>query len=342
MSVIPPSTFQFPILTCSAHSPELCYKNSFVDGYYQYGCGSTSIGEIVSYRWPGDNPDVSIDFFYTGGAFKENLATDSATIEAVSPGSDAQDTTTTSARSSQSSEQPFTSRATTEPLSPGSSASGSTIPGTRTGVSLQDSPTSSSSSTDSSSAAGTPSTGQKGGLSTGAMIAIGVAAGVIALIAITLIAFCCYRRRKQRKTQHFLNTPADGGAQLAADQPIMGTRTNPTELYQGLPVKKEEAQYHPMPMRENPQYARESAYTNSVTPSYELAPSYEPVRQASPQSPMSTATFQTGSPHPSSTAPTPNMPQYPQMYELPTSRTARIPELDNSEARVGGHTSHGR
>ena len=45
------------------------------------------------------------------------------------------------------------------------------------------------------------------------MIAIGIAAGVIAIIAIAFIAFCCYRRRKQRKDSHFLSTPADGGAQ---------------------------------------------------------------------------------------------------------------------------------
>ena len=213
MSVIPASTVLSLILTCSAQSPELCYKNSFVDGYYQYGCGSTSIGEVVSYRWPGDNPDVSIDFFYTGGVFKENSATNPPTIEAISSSSDVQDISTTSARAGQSSEQPPTSRATTEPLSPGSSAGGSTIPGTETGVSLQNSPTSSSSGTDSSNVAGTPSTGQKGGLSTGAMIAIGIAAGVIAIIAIAFIAFCCYRRRKQRKDSHFLSTPADGGAQ---------------------------------------------------------------------------------------------------------------------------------
>ena len=338
MSVILTGTFSL-ILTCSAQSRQLCYKNSFVDGYYQYGCGSTSIGEAVSYRWPGDNPDVTIDFFYTGGAFKEKSATNRPTIKAVSSSSDSQDITTTSARPGESSEQPPTSRATTEPLSPGSSAAGSTIPGTGTGVPLQNSPTSSSSGTDSSNVAGTPSTGQKGGLSTGAMIAIGVAAGVVAIITVALIAFCCYRRRKQRKDSHFLSTPADGGAQY--DQPIMGTRT-PAELYQGLPVKKQEAQHHPMPMRDDPQYARESGYTNSITPSYEPAPSYEPVRQASPQSPLSTATFPTGSPHPSSMAPTPNMPQYPQMYELPTNRTVRIPELDNCEARVGAHASHGR
>ncbi|PVH71173.1 hypothetical protein DL98DRAFT_577500 [Cadophora sp. DSE1049] len=333
--------------TCGAdmfrQSTELCYKNSFPDGYYQFGCGSTSIGESVVYRWPGDNPDVSINFLYTGGAFKENTATE-LTIEADTASPNVQDIPTTSAKPVASSKQTPTSPATTDPPSPVNPADGSTILATETGASFQNLPTTSSSSNSPTTVIGTPSTGSKGGLSTGAMIAIGVAVGVIAIVAIALLVFCCYRRRKQRKeSQHFLNTPADGGAQLVVqyDQPIMGTRTNPTELYQGLPVKKEEAHYHPRPTRESPQYARESGHTNSITPSYELAPSYEPVRQASPQSPMSTATFPSNSPHPSSTAPTPNMPQFPHMYELPTNRTVRIPELDNSEARPGAHASHG-
>ncbi|KAH7395596.1 hypothetical protein BKA64DRAFT_62381 [Cadophora sp. MPI-SDFR-AT-0126] len=325
------------IFTCT----QLCYKNSFPDGYYQYGCGSTSIGESVVYRWPGDNPQVSIDFLYTGGAFKENTAT-RLTIEADTASPDVQDNPSTSTKHVTSSKQTPASPTTTNPGSSESPADGSTIPATETAASL---PTTPSSNTGPSDVAGTETAEQKKGLSLGAMIAIGVVSGVVAIVAIVLLVFCCYRRRKQRKdSQHFLNTPADGGAHLAAqyDQPIMGTRTNPTELYQGLPKKKEDAQYHPLPMRESPQHARESGQTNSVTPSYELAPSYGPFRQASPQSPMSAATFPTGSPHPSTTAPTLNMPQTPQTYELPMNRAVRIPELDSSEARRPvAYDSHG-
>ncbi|KAK0101650.1 hypothetical protein ONS95_006810 [Cadophora gregata] len=325
------------VFTCT----NLCYKNSFPDGYYQYGCGSTSIGESVVYRWPGDNPDVSIDFLYTGDAFKENTAT-AVTIAADTASPEAPDIPTTSAKPTSSSKQTPTSQTTKDPPSTTIPAGGSTIPATGAGASFLNSPSASSTSIASSNITGAASTGQDGGLSTGAMIAIGVAAGVVAVVAILLLGFCCHRRRKkQTDSNHFLNTPAD---QLVAqyEQPAMGTRTNPTELYQGLPMKKEETQYHVLTTRESSPYARESGQTNSTAPSYELAPSNEPVRQASPQSIMSTGTFPSGSPYPTSTVPTPNMPQYPHMYELPTSRAARIPELDSSEAQGPGvHTSHG-
>ncbi|KAH7370061.1 hypothetical protein BKA65DRAFT_589489 [Rhexocercosporidium sp. MPI-PUGE-AT-0058] len=323
------------VFTCS----NLCYRNTFPDGYYQYGCASTSIGQSVVYSWPDGNPDVSIAILYTGDAFKDaaisplTVSVDASSTEAeatptisVKPLSTSKAVATSLVVSIKSPESPPTATRITPSLE--NPAGSSTIVSTDATASPKTSSMVSSSASGISDANGVQSKDQSKGLSMGAMIAIGVAVGVVAIVGIALLAFCCIRRRKQRKDpQHFLNTSADTDTYQVSqhDQPVMGTRTNPTELYQGLPVKSKEAQYHLVTARESPQYTREGGHKNSVAPSYELNPSCQPVRQASPLSTISSATFPSGSPRPSSMTPTPTMSQHPHMYELPTNRSATIP-----------------
>ncbi|KAH6721503.1 hypothetical protein BKA61DRAFT_159710 [Leptodontidium sp. MPI-SDFR-AT-0119] len=369
------------VFTCT----NLCYRNTFPNGYYQYGCGSTSIGETVVYSWPGDNPEVSIAILYTGGAFKETTAPtstiliDTSTSEAeetsttsTNPLPSSKSVTTSSVESTESPASPTT--VTRSPRPPSPPSEGSTIVTTVAATSRKASSTISSSASETSDAARTEPKGQSKGLSEGAKIAIGVVTAVVGIVIIVSLAYGFFRRYKQRKdSQHFLNTSAGANTcQIPQyDQPVMGTRLNPTELYQHPPVQSRGPQYHPVPARESPQdppvqsmgpqyheaparespqdppvqsrgpqyhevparespqHPRESDRPNSAAFSWELHPSYEPVRQVSTQSPVSPATFPTASPQRPSVTLTPPTPQYPHRHELAADGSARIPELDS-------------
>ncbi|KAL2072093.1 hypothetical protein VTL71DRAFT_11436 [Oculimacula yallundae] len=337
------------VMTCSS----LCYQNTYQNGYHQYGCGSYSIGEQVVTSYAGSNPQLSVVFVVTAGILeerKEDFTINTATSESQKTSTIEIELFATSEAISDSSSESTrrVTEATSRSLtivtedSPSSSlAVGAST--TRNGGTTLSAPTTSKSATSTPVVDG-PNVGPKG-LSTGAKIAIGVVAAVIAIIAIALLAFCIYRRQKKnKKTKHFLSTSTDGGNPPVAqyDQPIMGTRKNPTELFHDQPIQSKEAQFQHLPASPSPQYGRETGHTNSLAPSYELDPAHTPIQQMSPQSTISSPTFRSNSPHPSSLSPGPTMPQYSHMYELPTGRAVRVTELDGSQAsRPGMHASYG-
>ncbi|KAG4433769.1 hypothetical protein IFR05_010736 [Cadophora sp. M221] len=249
------------VFTCT----NLCYRNTFPNGYYQYGCGSTSVGETVIYTWPGDNLDVSIAILYTGGAFKEVTSSRSVMVigvifsETSATSEKPLSSSTTETTNSVESRKPLAipTTVTSSPFPPNTPVKGSTSVITVAATSLKASSTTSSSASISSDATEPQLKDQSKGLSKGAKIAIGAVVGVVALVVILSLLHCHVRRRQFRKdSQQFLNPSAHVNAHQTSqyDQPVMGTRSNPTELYQDPPpVQSRGPQYHEVSAREIPQ-----------------------------------------------------------------------------------------
>jgi len=311
----PPQDVSYPgVYTCQ--STDVCYRNTFPNGYHQYGCGSTSVGENVVTSWTGINTQFSIPIVLTGGVLETEAAvTSSLTFDEVTVTNAI--VATSSSASANSAQNPAAPTASAAPSSRASSKVSSL-----------------------STAGPTPESQQSSkGLPTGGKIAIGVLAAVIAIVAIALIIFCCFfRRRKQGKDSNpFPINPANGVFQSVPPHEEFKSSKN-------APVELEQPYYpHTDGVRANPQGLESGGNT------YSPAPSYETRMQTPLQSPTYTATLSASSAPSSTTPPTATMAHLPDVYELATAHSARpaitptvLPELDNPEAgNAGMLSSHG-
>jgi hypothetical protein len=139
----------------------------------------------------------------------------------------------------------------------------------------------------------------------------------------------------------FPNSPADGGVQtVPPHEQLQGSKNNPAELYQSYHPQTRDAQYTPFMARAELQGLENCGDT------YSPAPSYETRIQTPLQSPTNTATLSAVSARSSAMSPIPTMNHLPDVYELPTNRSARpaiaaaaLPDLDNSNPRNTGMLS---
>ncbi|XMA13930.1 hypothetical protein WAI453_006721 [Rhynchosporium graminicola] len=331
------------VMTCT----ELCYRNTYPLGYYQFGCGSYSKGQDVVTSHKSSNPDLSLAIVITGGILQDRTVSTTSTAPAPPLGSvvtvlvnTSDDIPTSTARLVSTSTSTMMI-AVLEPSKTSSSLIGVRPPAGTTITTLVINSSASESSSAKSSGSADENTdgrmldGDKKGLSMGVMIGISVAAAVVGIVGIVLLAICLFRRQKQRKkAQRFLSTSTDGSdLPVQQEDPTRGTSDNPTELYQDHPMPSKEVHFFHSGASTSPSSRRDDGHTNSLTPTYELDPTNVAVQQVSPQSAISISTFPSDSPHPRSLTPGPIFPQYSHMYELPTDRTTRLTELDNSEAQ---------
>ncbi|KAI1369286.1 hypothetical protein F5Y08DRAFT_149651 [Xylaria arbuscula] len=165
------------VFTCQGG--DVCYKNSFAGGYFQYGCGTAStLGTTVQTSAEGATTALSIETV--------DVSLTQSPISLTSPtiiGSTA--STTTKSRSSTSSDSTSTSSSTSSHTK---SSSSTTHPSSSTNTHSSTASSATSTQTDAP-----PTAGQT---RTGAIIG-GVVGGAAALISLIALGFFCLRRRNR-------------------------------------------------------------------------------------------------------------------------------------------------
>ncbi|CAG7564062.1 unnamed protein product [Fusarium equiseti] len=201
----------------SCRGNDLCYRNSFEGGFFQYGCGSAtnlatnvvasasgkSAIQLTSLSVPLTAPVTSLSDPTTLGTRRRTSETDSSATEATTTGSATTESTgtssieTTDSSSTESATQSETSSETSSTETESSTASESE---TETDTASGTSETADPSATDSDASAPDTDGDDNGSQNTGAIIG-GTISGVAALVALIVLGVWLWKRKKGNTRQ---------------------------------------------------------------------------------------------------------------------------------------------
>jgi hypothetical protein len=210
----------------SSTGTSVCYKNTLTEGYSQYGCGTTDIGETLVTSFTGINPQFSIQIVMTGGVLESEAA---VTLISATPTTSKNlptphSTTPSMSPSTKSPQEPSSTPSTPSSITSSSPSSG---PHSSTNPIGSQAPTSSGLGTVVQKSSST-------GLSSGAKIGIGIAAAAIAAIAFTILFLFCWRRHKKNRDSQLPSPPYQENPNTNL-YPV--AELDQTEYYQVLPQK---------------------------------------------------------------------------------------------------------
>ncbi|KAK0112686.1 hypothetical protein ONS95_014425 [Cadophora gregata] len=185
------------IYSCSGD--DVCYRNTYPGGYYQYGCGASQDATSVETTYEGQASDVLLQVVFTGVNFSPFSAVASTTsASSSSPTSSSQSTSVVSSSSSLSSTTSSASSFTSTSSSSLSSSKSQTSSGSSTlATAGKATPASESSSSSATVESETSKNSENKGAITGAVIG-----SVLGLAAIVGFALWWGRRRRNKRKAH--------------------------------------------------------------------------------------------------------------------------------------------
>lgn len=184
------------IANSSSSGDDVCYRNTYPGGYYQYGCGASQDATSVETTYEGQASDVLLQIVFTG----VNFSPVSAAASTTSSTSSSSTTSSSSVVSSSSSVSSSTSSSSSSTLTSSLSSSKSQTSTASSTFPTADKANPASESTTSNAAAVEGESSQKG-QNKGA-IAGAVIGSVLGLAAIVGFALWWGRRRQNKRNAH--------------------------------------------------------------------------------------------------------------------------------------------